>query len=161
MEDMHDIVIAFGQSDEYSFVIKKSSNVFTRRVRCVRERHSLCAREDALLFCSKIMTAVVSCFTSNYVFHWPSFMKNEDGSVGVLAYPPQFDGRVVCYPTLKNLRDYLAWRQADCMRCICGVEMAGHINNLYNTLFWALVLKGNISETEAEAKIRVSALTLR
>ena len=25
-----------------------------------------------------------------------------------------FDGRVVLYPTEKNLRDYLSWRQADC-----------------------------------------------
>jgi len=37
------------------------------------------------------------------------------------------------------LRDYISWRQADC-----------HINNLYNTTFWALVLRDGMSNTEAE-----------
>lgn len=31
----------------------------------------------------------------------------------------------------QHVRDYFAWRQADC-----------HINNLYNTCFWALVADG-------------------
>ena len=31
-----------------------------------------------------------------------------------LLYPPMFDGRVVLYPSEKNLRDYMSWRQADC-----------------------------------------------
>lgn len=31
----------------------------------------------------------------------------------------------------------------------------GHINNLYNTTFWALVLKGGISNTEAEKELKV------
>ncbi len=42
-------------------------------------------------------------------------MLGPDGSPRPLLYPPQFDGRVVAYPTLKCLRDYLSWRQADCM----------------------------------------------
>jgi tRNA(His) guanylyltransferase len=29
----------------------------------------------------------------------------------------------------------------------------GHINNLYNTTFWTLVLKGGLSNTEAESKL--------
>ncbi|KAL8656741.1 MAG: hypothetical protein Q9226_002575 [Calogaya cf. arnoldii] len=52
---------------------------------------------------------------------------------------PSFDGRVVQYPSFQNIRDYLSWRQADC-----------HINNLYNTAFWALVQKGDMRTTEAE-----------
>jgi tRNA(His) guanylyltransferase len=36
-----------------------------------------------------------------------------------LQYIPSFDARTVCYPTDKNLRDYLSWRQCDC-----------HINNM-------------------------------
>lgn len=36
-----------------------------------------------------------------------------------LQYPPTFDCRLVCYPSEKNLRDYLSWRQADCM-CRAG-----------------------------------------
>lgn len=36
-----------------------------------------------------------------------------------------------------NLRDYLSWRQADV-----------HINNLYNTCFWNLVQKKNMTTHE-------------
>ena len=32
----------------------------------------------------------------------------------MMQYPPAFDSRTVLYPTDKNLRDYLSWRQADC-----------------------------------------------
>ncbi|KAL9041893.1 MAG: hypothetical protein Q9180_000974 [Flavoplaca navasiana] len=42
------------------------------------------------------------------------------------------------------MRDYLSWRQADC-----------HINNLYNTAFWALVQKGDVGTTEAEEILKV------
>jgi hypothetical protein len=34
------------------------------------------------------------------------------------------------------------------------LNLAGHINNLYNTTFWALVLKGGLSNIEAENKLR-------
>lgn len=33
MEELEDIMIAYGQSDEYSFVFKRSSNWFKRRAR--------------------------------------------------------------------------------------------------------------------------------
>ncbi|KAI4276683.1 MAG: hypothetical protein LQ337_002312 [Flavoplaca oasis] len=56
---------------------------------------------------------------------------------------PSFDGRVVQYPSASNMRDYLSWRQADC-----------HINNLYNTAFWALVQKGDVGTTEAEETLK-------
>ena len=58
---------------------------------------------------SKIMSTVTSLFTSSYVFEWPNYMEDTK-----LLYPPSFDGRIVLYPTDKNLRDYLAWRQVDC-----------------------------------------------
>ena len=61
-----------------------------------------------------------------------------------LKYPPTFDGRSVCYPTNRNLRDYLSWRQADT-----------HINNLYNTCFWLLV-KDGVSKEEAQQLAGVS-----
>lgn len=56
---------------------------------------------------------------------------------------PTFDGRAVLYPSEQNVRDYFSWRQVDC-----------HINNLYNTTFWALVLKGGKTEREAEEELR-------
>ena len=31
----------------------------------------------------------------------------------------------------------------------------GHINNLYNTTFWALVQKGGMGATEVEAELKV------
>ena len=34
-------------------------------------------------------------------------------------------------------------------------HMAGHINNLFNTTFWALVEKGGISAKEAEEELKV------
>ncbi|XP_036404763.1 probable tRNA(His) guanylyltransferase [Megalops cyprinoides] len=119
MEELEDIVIAYGQSDEYSFVFKRSSNWFKRRA-------------------SKLMTHVASQFSSSYVFYWRDYFGEQP-----LLYPPGFDGRVVLYPSNRNLRDYLSWRQADC-----------HINNLYNTVFWSLVLKGGLSTTQAEDRLK-------
>eukprot|EP01103_Thecamoeba_quadrilineata_P016875 TRINITY_DN5782_c0_g1_i1.p1 TRINITY_DN5782_c0_g1~~TRINITY_DN5782_c0_g1_i1.p1 ORF type:complete len:259 (-),score=28.12 TRINITY_DN5782_c0_g1_i1:23-799(-) len=115
MKSFTDIEVAYGESDEYSFVISKRSNLFQRRS-------------------SKICTTIVSFFSSNYVFHWSQFFPETP-----LQYPPTFDARCVCYPSRKSILDYLSWRQADC-----------HINNLYNTCFWNLVLKENISNEEAQ-----------
>ncbi|CDF77390.1 unnamed protein product [Chondrus crispus] len=111
--DQH-LAFAYGESDEFSFVLKRQSALFARRE-------------------SKILSTVVSLFSSAYVFYWNKFM----GDVP-LKGPPSFDGRVVLYPTTKHLRDYLAWRQADT-----------HVNNLFNTAFWALV-KGGKSQRESE-----------
>ena len=57
---------------------------------------------------------------------------------------PVFDARCVLYPNKETLRDYLNWRMVDC-----------HINNLYNTCFWALVLEGKKSRKEAEEILKV------
>ncbi|XP_038651219.1 probable tRNA(His) guanylyltransferase [Scyliorhinus canicula] len=119
MEELNDIVIAYGQSDEYSFVFKRKSNWFKRRA-------------------SKFISHVVSQFSSSFVFYWQDYFKDQ-----ALLFPPGFDGRVVLYPSNQNLRDYLSWRQADC-----------HINNLYNTTFWALVQQGGLSNSEAEEKLK-------
>eukprot|EP00038_Savillea_parva_P014188 m.214679 g.214679 ORF g.214679 m.214679 type:complete len:328 (+) comp27295_c0_seq1:224-1207(+) len=120
MTEFRDIVLAYGESDEYSFVFRKSTSLWNRRS-------------------AKILTSVVSYFTANYVMLWQTCMRADDGTAEPLQYPPQFDGRMVCYPSLKNLRDYLSWRQADC-----------HINNLYNTCFWTLVQDGGKTPLEAE-----------
>ncbi|XP_059845976.1 probable tRNA(His) guanylyltransferase isoform X4 [Hemitrygon akajei] len=86
----------------------------------------------------KYISHVVSQFSSSFVFYWKDFFKDEP-----LLFPPGFDGRVVLYPSNQNLRDYLSWRQADC-----------HINNLYNTTFWALVQQGGLSNSEAEVRLK-------
>lgn len=104
------------------------------------------------------------------------------------GFLPSFDGRAVQYPSVKNLRDYMSWRQADCMSSIHGslsylliflclitkllcfmfVEgreltklehfLEGHINNLYNTTFWNMILQGEMSNTEAEKALQVCTI---
>lgn len=81
-----DIVLSYGQSDEQSFVFKKSSNVFNRR-------------QD------KILSCVTSLFTSSYIFHWNEFFEEVK-----LEKIPSFDGRIVLYPTIEDLKNYLCWR---------------------------------------------------
>ena len=49
-----DIFLAYGQSDEYSFVFAKNTQLFSRRT-------------------EKILSCVVSAFTSAYVFNWGKF----------------------------------------------------------------------------------------
>ena len=75
----------------FSFIFKRSTSLFGRRA-------------------SKLMTTVASHFSSCYVFYWEEYFSRNTP----LQYPPTFDGRVVLYPSEKNLRDYLSWRQADC-----------------------------------------------
>jgi tRNAHis guanylyltransferase/Thg1 C terminal domain len=57
---------------------------------------------------SKLVSLVTSCFTGNYVRSWPAFFPQTP-----LRSTPIFDGRAVCYPSDRLLRDYLSWRQAD------------------------------------------------
>lgn len=120
LKEIPDISLAYGISDEFSFIYDRSSNLFDRRE-------------------SKILTTVVSTFTSYYVYLWPSHFPDKSLS----APMPSFDGRVAQYPSIRNLRDYLSWRQVDC-----------HINNLYNTTFWALVQNGDMGATKAEEKLK-------
>ncbi|KAG1738413.1 Thg1 C terminal domain-containing protein [Suillus paluster] len=87
---------------------------------------------------AKILTTLTSYFTSCYVFNWSQYFPDT-----LLRYPPSFDGRIVVYPTERAVRDYFSWRQADT-----------HINNLYNTTFWALIQKGGQTTTEAHATLR-------
>lgn len=105
MQSFTDIVIAFGQSDEYSFVFRKSTKVFNRR-------------EDKILSC--VLSLFTAAYVMNFAEHFPEY--------GRPLRTPSFDARIVLYPGIEDLRAYLSWRQVDC-----------HINNLYNTTFWALV----------------------
>ncbi|GAQ82853.1 tRNAHis guanylyltransferase [Klebsormidium nitens] len=90
VEDQPDCIFAYGVSDEYSFVLRKSTSLYQRRA-------------------SKLVSVFVSYFASNFVHRWPDFFPDKN-----LQYLPAFDGRAVCYPTAAILRDYLAWRQVDC-----------------------------------------------
>lgn len=146
------IICAYGQSDEYSFVLSRKSGLFNRRS-------------------NKLNSMLVSAFTSAFVFNWPTYFgcsiggqsngqpardersnqpdesnhnqpTNQNASdrpkqLGnvfeeciELKYPPVFDSRCVLYTSDDEIKDYLRWRQVDC-----------HINNLYNTTFYALTGK--------------------
>ncbi|EDW11785.2 probable tRNA(His) guanylyltransferase [Drosophila mojavensis] len=118
MEEFRDIVLGYGQSDEYSFVFRKDTSAFKRRA-------------------AKLLSYVTSMFTSSYVLSWSQWMQRP------LSYAPCFDGRIVLYPSDENLRDYLSWRQADV-----------HVNNLYNTAFWKLVLESGLTNQQAEERLR-------
>ncbi|KAI4126730.1 MAG: hypothetical protein LQ338_003594 [Usnochroma carphineum] len=123
LREIPEICLAYGLSDEFSFVFDRSCELFDRRE-------------------SKILTTVVSTFTAYYTYLWPSHFPPASSP---LSPPPMptFDGRAVQYPSFRNLRDYLSWRQVDC-----------HINNLYNTTFWALVQKGGMGTMEAEELLK-------
>ncbi|CAN8247649.1 unnamed protein product [Cochlearia groenlandica] len=90
LEEFKDIRFAYGVSDEYSFVLKRGSELYKRQS-------------------SQIISAIASFFTSTYVMKWEEFFPCKE-----MKYPPSFDARAVCYPTYKILLDYLAWRQVDC-----------------------------------------------
>ncbi|XP_073294193.1 tRNA(His) guanylyltransferase 1-like isoform X1 [Primulina huaijiensis] len=90
LEEFNDIVFSYGVSDEYSFVLKKESQLYGRRA-------------------SEIVSAIVSYFSSMYIMKWKDFFPHKE-----MMYTPYFDGRAVCYPSSQILRDYLAWRQVDC-----------------------------------------------
>ncbi|KAF7317260.1 Histidine tRNA guanylyltransferase [Mycena chlorophos] len=119
MDQFSDIVLAFGESDEYSFLLRKSASLFNRRE-------------------AKILSTLTSHFTASVVFRWSTYFGNTP-----LQYPPTFDGRIILYPSIREVRDYFSWRQADT-----------HVNNLYNTVFWALVQQGGQSTSEAHATLK-------
>ncbi|KAL2796127.1 Thg1 C terminal domain-containing protein [Aspergillus keveii] len=92
LKDLPDIVIAYGVSDEYSFVFHPSCDLFERRS-------------------AKLVTTIVSTFTAHYIFLWGKYFPDMPLQS---PYLPSFDGRAVMYPATKNLRDYMSWRQVDC-----------------------------------------------
>ena len=90
MQIFADCIFGYGQSDEYSFVLRPDTKVHSRRSQ-------------------KLISLAVSKFTSVYQFYWNEFFPDTR-----LLYPPTFDGRTVLYPNKEVLRDYISWRQVDC-----------------------------------------------
>ncbi|KAL5334890.1 tRNA guanylyltransferase [Aspergillus crustosus] len=123
LKDLPELAIAYGVSDEYSFVFHPNCELFERRS-------------------AKLVTTIVSTFTAHYIYLWGQYFQDTPLQS---PYLPSFDGRAVMYPSTKNLRDYMSWRQVDC-----------HINNLYNTTFWMMVLRGGMSNTDAEQELKGS-----
>ncbi|KAJ5245302.1 hypothetical protein N7489_005398 [Penicillium chrysogenum] len=121
MKELPDLCIAYGVSDEYSFVFHPNCQLFERRN-------------------GKLVTTIVSTFTAHYIYKWSEYFPDR---LLLPSHLPSFDGRAVIYPNNRILRDYMSWRQVDC-----------HINNLYNTTFWTMVLQGGMSNTDAEQELK-------
>ncbi|SOV13035.1 tRNAHis guanylyltransferase, putative [Plasmodium gaboni] len=113
LKKFDDIDLCYGHSDEYSFLFNKSTKLWNRRY-------------------DKILTNVVSYFTSCFLYKWKDVFQKE------LLYAPSFDARIVVYPNEKEIKDYFSWRQVDC-----------HINTQYNECFWNLIRHGNYTNDEA------------
>ncbi len=94
LNEFPDVRLAYGESDEYSFVLGRGTDMYGRRA-------------------SKIVSLLVSCFTANYVSKWAAFLPDTP-----LRSTPLFDGRAVCYPLDSNLRVSGATTTRMCM-CMC------------------------------------------
>ncbi|XP_075084411.1 tRNA(His) guanylyltransferase 1-like isoform X2 [Nicotiana tabacum] len=114
LENFSDVIFAYGFSDEYSFVLKKETTFYQRRA-------------------SKILSIIVSFFSSTFVTKWKEFFSQKE-----LSVPPSFHSRVISCASMEVLQAYLLWRQTEC-----------HTSNLYNTCLWKLVFSG---KSEKEAK---------
>ncbi|KAG7660631.1 THG1 [[Candida] subhashii] len=121
MSQYSDVMLGYGDSDEYSFLLRRGCELYERRE-------------------MKLCTLFASLMTCYYQFFW----REEYGEEKRLDedHLPVFDGRAVVYPTFNHIRDYFSWRQVDC-----------HINNLYNTTFWNLVIKKGMTPQEAEQRL--------
>ncbi|KAG9159360.1 hypothetical protein Leryth_025386 [Lithospermum erythrorhizon] len=115
----HEIAFAYGFSDEYSFVFKKDTEFYQRRG-------------------SKILSLIVSLFTSKYVEKWKEFFPQKD-----IRYPPSFHSRVVSCASLEVLQSYLTWRQKDC-----------HDKNQYATCFWELIRRREYDREKANGILK-------
>ena len=92
------MALAYGQSDEYSFVVRKLSQLYERRAR--RARGAFSQRCDASPHVltgalararrSKLTSVMVSLFTAHYVMRWGEHMGDTP-----LRCAPAFDARAV------------------------------------------------------------------
>ena len=89
MQEFNNVSLAYGKSDEYSFVFRKTTDAYHRRG-------------------FKFVTHVSSLFSTSFVYHWHEYLKC------TLKYPPVFDTQLFLIPADDNLKDYLCWRQHEC-----------------------------------------------
>lgn len=98
------IPLAYGHSDEFSFLIRSSSTLLSRRI-------------------FKITSMLPVIFATHYNSNWSKFFDDPArGECTKKKYDAWFDARPKEYANYKSVIDYFRWRQIDC-----------HINNLYNT----------------------------
>ena len=111
MEEFSDIVLGFGESDEFRCLAFFACNGI--RINCTVSSDSFLLRRSTTLYKrreTKILSTLVSHFTAAYIFNWATYFASTP-----LQYPPTFDARIILYPSNRVVRDYFAWRQADSM----------------------------------------------
>ncbi|GJU66125.1 tRNA(His) guanylyltransferase 1-like protein isoform X1 [Tanacetum coccineum] len=111
-KELPHIMLAYGFGNEYSFIFRPETDHYNRRA-------------------SKLVSVIVSLFTSSYRMKWTEFFPNKDMRSGAF-----FEGEVLCLKRTSDIQAYLAFKQRECYE-----------NNLTNTCFWKLVASGK-SEQE-------------
>lgn len=87
-----DILLAYGDSDEYLFLLRRDCELFERRE-------------------MKLVSTFASYMSVNYVLQWNAeFPEKPIGRERI----PTFDARAVTYPNFDTVKDYFSWRQVDC-----------------------------------------------
>ncbi|KAI5960761.1 THG1 [Candida pseudojiufengensis] len=92
MEKYSDILMAYGDSDEYSFLLRRKCELYERRE-------------------MKLCTLFASLMSTYYMFYWNQYHPNRPIVWNMI---PTFDGRAIVYPNFEVVRDYFSWRQVDC-----------------------------------------------
>lgn len=154
-----DIPLAYGHSDEFTFVLPPHSQLFQRNE-------------------AKLVSTVASTLASSFALHYSGVFEQEGDSLP--SPPPSFHARCATLPSVAYAREYLSWRQADCTfqqlrldistcarrqnnrdvklscllkPCCITYVYAGHVNNQYNTCFWYLVQHAGLSKDEAQSRL--------
>lgn len=91
-QHISDVVMAYGDSDEYSFLLRKKTSLYERRE-------------------MKIVTLFAATMASAYQYIWNKKFPEKPIQQERL---PIFDARAVLYPSARHVVDYFSWRQVDC-----------------------------------------------
>lgn len=92
LDQFPDILMAYGDSDEYLFLLRRSCNLFERRE-------------------MKLVSTFASFMSVHYLMAWNAEFPEKPVE---LARIPTFDARAVVYPNAQTVKDYFSWRQVDC-----------------------------------------------
>lgn len=92
VEQFPDISMAYGDSDEYLFLLRRDCELFERRE-------------------MKLVSTFASYMSVHYMLQWA--LEFPDRPIEASRIPT-FDARAVVYPNDTTVRDYFSWRQVDC-----------------------------------------------
>lgn len=92
LQHFPDILLAFGDSDEYLFLLRRDCELFERRE-------------------MKLISTFASYMSVNYMLQWNTTFPDKPITAERI---PTFDARAVTYPNAQTVRDYFSWRQVDC-----------------------------------------------